>query len=51
MKEMYENELREARNLLDEVAREKAQLQVENSAARENVDVEKTRYNYFNVLF
>lgn len=44
VKEMYENELKEARNLLDEVAKEKAQLQVENGAARDNADAEKTRY-------
>lgn len=43
VKEMYENELKEARNLLDEVAKEKAQLQVENNAARESADAEKTR--------
>lgn len=42
---MYERELKEARNILDDVAKEKAQLQIEISTLRDRADSEMTRYN------
>lgn len=43
LKGMYENEISEARRLLDELAKEKAQLQIEGSSLKDRADAEKTR--------
>nr|CAC13107.1 nuclear lamin L1 beta [Urochordate sp. AZ-2003] len=45
MKAMFEGELAEARRLLDELSKEKAQLQIEASSYREKYEAEKNRAN------
>ena len=43
VKSMYESELVEARRLLDELSKEKAQLQIEATSFREKYESEKAR--------
>ncbi|XP_039268615.2 prelamin-A/C isoform X1 [Styela clava] len=43
IKEMYETEIKEARRLLDEVAKERAQLQLEVASLQDRSDSEKIR--------
>ena len=43
MKAMFEGELAEARRLLDELSKEKAQLQIEATSFREKYEAEKNR--------
>ncbi|XP_076824951.1 prelamin-A/C-like isoform X2 [Clavelina lepadiformis] len=45
VKSMYESELVEARRLLDELSKEKAQLQIEATSFREKYESEKARAN------
>lgn len=43
MKAIYESELSEARRLLDELSKEKAQLQLEVGSYKERAESEKNR--------
>jgi len=47
---MYESELSEARRLLDELSKEKAQLQIEAASFREKAESEKNRYGYWRTV-
>ena len=43
MKAIYEGELVEARRLLDELSKEKAQLQIEATSYQEKYEIERSR--------
>uniref|UniRef100_H2Z372 IF rod domain-containing protein n=1 Tax=Ciona savignyi TaxID=51511 RepID=H2Z372_CIOSA len=47
MKAMYESEITEARRLLDDLSKEKAQLQIESNSYREKLECEVNRSNGF----